>query len=758
MEQLFTLAIFFSATLLFMVQPLVGKILLPVLGGSPAMWSTCMVFFQAVLLLGYLYAHLLGRYVAPRWQRACHVAVLIAASLVLPLPIEIGQPDGADPQLWLLRALTGEVGLPFFALSATAPLLQHWFSGTNDPKARDPYFLYAASNAGSLLGLLGYLLIESVATRSAQITGWSTAFWVVAALLTTCAYVSGRVPQAEPAKSGRRGGTRIRQGARAVPVPVPVPKNEPRAGTGTGTGTLNPSTRLSWILLALVPSALLLGVTRHLTTDVVSAPLLWVLPLALYLATFIAAFSTAGFRTAEWWGRVAPAAVLLVLVLSLAEVRYPVLLVAGVHLVLFTVLAMLCHTRLAESRPDPLHLTEYFVCVSLGGVLGGAAVAFAAPAAFSSILEYPLAIGAAILLRPQSVRADNGNRSPSARWAWRAAAVVLFGAGYWCVSALNERADPNLVLIRASLAIPALAFLLTRKTALLFAGTAAGLLVGTGVVRTGGEVLHRERTFYGVHEVTSQQNGDWHVLTHGTTTHGIQAFRGKLRMLPTAYYHPTGPIGDIVLTLSTENRLRDVAVVGLGAGALAGYAGDRVRMDFFEIDRAVIEIAEDPQYFTYLADARARPGATVRTTAVDGRLGLSATPEGTYDLIVIDAFSSDAIPTHLITREAVALFASRLKPRGVIAFHVSNRFFNLGPVLARIADDQGMLSYARNDNDVSPERAAEGMRPSEWVVVARNESDLGQLARSAPRWIPISGAGVRLWTDDYTNVLGVLED
>ena len=548
-----------------------------------------------------------------------------------------------------------------------------------------------------------------------------------------------------------------------------------RVGTGTQHPAPETENRLLWIVLALVPSALLLGVTQHLATDVVSAPLLWVLPLSLYLATFIAAFSTLrhaqdrpersrgatkGFGSAERWGTVAPVAVLIVLVLSLAEVRYPILLIALAHLVLFTILAMLCHTRLAELRPDPAHLTKYFVCISFGGVLGGAFAALVAPAVSSSILEYPLAIAAALLLRPQSARADRMAESPVARWAWRAGAVVLFAAGYWCVSALNESANVNLPhgLIRASLAIPALAMLFTPRTSLLFAGAAAGLLVGAGVVRTGGDVLYRERTFFGVHQVTSQQNGDWHVLTHGTTTHGLQAFRGKLRVLPTAYYHPSGPIGDVIFTLSGDGRFRDVGVVGLGAGALAGYAGNGVRMEFFEVDEAVIRIAENPNYFTYLADARARTGATVRTNAMDGRLGLHATPEASYDLIVIDAFSSDAIPTHLMTREAVAMYASRLKSRGVLAFHVSNRFFDLAPVLARIANDLGFVSYTRNDKDVPPERAAEAKRPSVWVVIARNDQDLGQLARSTPRWVKASGAGVRLWTDDYTNVLGALED
>jgi spermidine synthase len=733
--RLFALAIFFSATLLFMVQPLAGKILLPVLGGSPAVWSTCIVFFQAMLLLGYVYAHVLSTRVPLRWQRLVHVCVLIVASVTLPMPIEIGEPGGADPRWWLIRTLASIVGVPFFALSSTAPLLQRWFSRTNDPKASDPYFLYAASNAGSLLGLLGYLLVELGTTRTVQAMGWSVGFWAVAGLVVACAYISARWPVPRTGKAVRAE----------------------RGTTNPGTGTRTPQL---WILLALVPSALLLGVTQYLATDVVSAPLVWVLPLALYLVTFIAAFSTRGFGSAQLWGKVAPVVVLVILVLWLAVVRYPILPIALAHLAAFTVLAMLCHTTLAESRPDASHLTEYFVCVSLGGVLGGVAVALVAPIVFSWIVEYPLAIAAAIFLRPQTAEADHIAKTRVGRWAWRAAAIVLFVAGYVWVSAFNESATAPVTqrLVRLSFAIPAVLLAITPRTALLFAGTTAGLLVGAGLVRTGGEVLYRERTFFGVHEVTSQQNGDWHVLTHGTTTHGVQAFRGKVHNLPTAYYHPSGPLGDLVFTLSAEGRFRDVGVIGLGAGALAAYADNGVRMDFFEIDEAVIRIAENPKYFTYLTDARARPGTTVRTTAVDGRLGLRAMPASSYDLIVVDAFSSDAIPTHLITREAVAMFASRLKPRGVIAFHVSSRFFNLGPVLARIADDQGQVCYVRIDKDVPPERAAEAMRPSTWVVLARNEQDVGQIARVAPRWNRLSGDGVRLWTDDYTNVLGVLED
>lgn len=750
MTRLFALAIFISAGLLFMVQPLTGKVLLPALGGSPAVWSTCLVFFQASLLLGYLYAHALSHSVAPSWQRPVHIAVLIAASLTLPLRIDIGEPGAGNQVWWVLAVLFSAVGLPFIVLSATAPLLQQWFSRTDDPAARDPYFLYVASNAGSLLGLVGYLALEPVATRRVHALGWSFGFWVLAALITACAYASRQ--RTQPLRSRARVASRP---------------------------SLSLRRRAEWIVLALVPSALLLGVTHHLAADVVSAPLLWVIPLSLYLATFMAAFSTRGFRSARRWGTVAPFAALSVLVLSLAEVRYPIALIAVVHLAAFTILAMLCHTRLAERRPEPAHLTWYFLCISIGGVLGGVAAAIVAPLAFSSVLEYPLATGAALLLRPQSSAADRDATSRAKRWTWRAAAAMLLVIGFLAVSAIDGRAGTPQVAstglvawlesstgsvenaqraVRAALAIPAALLLSVPRAALLFAATTAGLLGGAGVTRTGGDILHRERTFFGVHQVTSMQNGDWHVLTHGTTTHGVQAVRGRTRSLPTAYYHPSGPIGDVVFTLVPDGRLRDVAVIGLGAGALAAYAANGSRMDFFEVDTAVIGIAENPSFFTYLADARARPGTAVRAMPVDGRRGLRAMPHASYDLIVVDAFSSDSIPTHLITREAIAIYTSRLKPRGVIAFHVSSRFFDLRPALARIAADQSLVSYVRDDQAVPPERAAEAMRPSVWVTLARSENDLGQLARSAPRWTRLVPNGDDpLWTDDYSNVLGTLQ-
>jgi hypothetical protein len=691
--------------------------------------------------------------VAPTWQRPVHLGVLVVASLTLPIETSGIDAGSANTSWWVLRGLASSVGLPFFALSSTAPLLLHWFSGSSNPRARDPYFLYSVSNAGSLLGLLGYLLVEPVATRSTQAFAWSVGFWIVGALVAVCAYGPGRrTPAVERARSARL-----------------------RSDSAKGRS----AHRTLWVLLGLVPSALLVGVTEHLATDVVSVPLLWLVPLALYLVTFIAAFSGRAFGSAWAWGRAAPVAAVLVLTLALAEVHYPILLIVIVHLGAFSALAMLCHTALAEIRPDTMHLTGYFACISLGGVLGGAAAALVAPVVFSSILEYPLAIAVALVLRPQSLRADRMLQSLAPRWAWRVGAAALFVAARWLVLDGNGGAGIGSLaaaaplaflrsiagdeetaghIVRASLVIPACLLLIGPRTALLFAGAVAGLLAGAGVTSTGGDVLVRERTFFGVHQVTSVQNGEWHVLTHGTTTHGVQAVRGKGRAVPAAYYHPSGPMGDIVFTLAADKRFRNVGVVGLGAGAIAAYTGNGTHMDFFEVDEAVIRLAEDPAYFTYLSDAKARPNVTVRTTAVDGRIGLAAAPPAFYDLIVIDAFSSDAIPTHLLTRDAVALYVSRLAPRGLLAFHVSNRFFNLPPVLARVATALGLQGYVRHDADVPPDRAAEGMLPSVWVILGRDARDAGQMAHAVPRWVPlVSDPADSLWTDDFSNVFAALE-
>lgn len=757
---LFGAAAFLSAGLLFVVQPLAARIVLPAMGGSPAVWTTCMLYFQSVLLLGYLYAHLVGTRVRESRQALVHLGVLALAAVTLPSPTDPGDPGDADPRWFVFRTLTLTVGPAFFALAASAPLLTRWYARVGDPARA--YVLYAASNAGSLLGLLAYpLLIETTLARAGQATAWAAGFWALGVCFLALAWF-----------------TRPRADAAQPPAP-----DSPPAPASPDAGPVTPAQRLSWVLLAAVPSALLLGVTQHISMDVVAAPLLWVVPLAIYLVTFIAAFSGSRVGSGATWGRAAPWCVLPALALWLAVVRHPVSLVAIAHLVAFAGLAMLCHVRLAESRPHASRSTEFYLCLAAGGVVGGLLAALLAPALFTSILEYPLAIAAALLLRP-AVRdlfapaASNPIR-PGVRAAWVLGAAALALAGWWGVwafdgsvqtGALQSSAIFRSVLgltgdataaqqvLRASLVLPALALAIAPRTAILCAGAFAGLLVGAAVVRTGGESLHRERTFFGVHDVSAVQQGNWHILSHGTTMHGVQAAKGDKRFLPTMYYHPSGPIGDVMLTLRREQRLTNVGVVGLGVGALAAYADEGMTMDFFEIDDAVIRIAATPSLFTYLTDAAARPGVTLRTFAGDGRVLVRRQQPGVYDLLVIDAFSSDAIPTHLLTRDAVGEYVERLTPRGVLAFHISSRYFDLRPVLARVAQSHGMVAFVRDDATITPERAAEAKRPSVWVVLARSADDLGPLAQSAPRWTPLApGPHAPLWTDDYSNVLGVLE-
>lgn len=740
---LFAIPVLLSAVLLFTVQPLVARQLLPVLGGSPSVWNACLAFFQAALLVGYLYAHVVATRVPVNRQAWIHAAVLFAAGATQLIDVAGDAGSQGSPEWWLLRQLTLMVGLPFVALSATSPLLQRWFLRSANHGSDDPYVLFALSNVGSLAGLLGYPLLEPFMSIATQRTVWTGAFCVVALLVTICAYVGTR--RHEPPGSVRS------------------------VASARDSQVVSRARRLRWLMLALVPSALLVGVTQHVATDIVSAPGLWAVPLAIYLVTFSVAFSR-GRAPRHVRPYLVPTLAVVVLGLLLSEIRSPVWFVAAVHLLAFGTVALTCHVQLALDRPEPGQLTSYFLWMSAGSVLGSVAVALVAPAVFSSVLEYPIVLAAAI------VATGKGGIAPYLRVASPARIVMSVGVvvslmlgAYWSVAWLDSAplagwrlrfsADPEVShrIVRGLFVVPAVVLLLIRRARWVFAGAMAGLLVAAGAVRTGGDVVHRERTFFGVHQVTSVGDGAFHVLTHGTTTHGVQARRGRTRMLPTAYYHPTGPLGDIVFALSGEGRFGNVSVIGLGAGAVAGYAGERTRMEFFEIDEAVIRIASDPRYFNYLEQARSRPGRGVVVTASDGRLGLRDRPAGAFDLIIVDAFSSDAIPVHLMTREAVQLYMSRVGSRGTVAFHVSSRFFDLAPVLSVIARDLGLVAYVREDNQIPIEQLAEAKRASTWVVLARRPADLGALASVAGRWKPLaSSPSARVWTDDYANVLGAL--
>ena len=801
---IFALSIFLSAALLFMVQPLSGKILLPLLGGSPAVWNTCMVFFQGLLLAGYGYSHLTTKHLKPRVQAMLHVVLLVVAGATLPVPINVGEPQPDEPIAWLLRTLAVTVGLPFFMVSTTGPLLQRWFSTTDHPSAKDPYFLYAASNAGSMVGLLAYpVLMEPFLGRTQQSWTWTGLYGMLAVLVVTCATI-------------------MLKHQAAVQAPQ---AHEPVAGPQPNLWR----TRLTWLVLAFTPSSLMLGVTQYITTDVAPVPLLWIVPLLLYLLSFILAFSGKVNISAAGWGRALPVCLVGVLIALLTAASNPMTLLAFIHLLFFFVTAMMCHKRMAELRPDTSRLTEFYLIMSLGGVLGGSFNALLAPVVFERLMEYPLIIGLACFLRPQ-LHAE-AQAMTLARKVLRWSLAIICGMamltvllnidaafisgwlkGRTLTSSLkfDESGDLRMNgavalsyiavigMLRAGLPVILCCALIYRRGGARFAAAALALLIGSTLIAEGGTVLRRARTFFGINTVTLYNDKLFVKLSHGTTVHGLQArnyvpqtdsivpplqldgqqrydllFRTNrtsqwrannltsLPLLPTAYYHTSGHIGEIFGMLTGAGRLDRVALVGLGAGTLAAYATPNSRFTFYEIDPAVIEIAApSPQYaanyFTFIADALRDKQVQIGFEQGDGRMLLRTTPEGPFELIVLDAFSSDSIPVHLLTKEAVEIYVNKLKPDGLIAFHISNRYFDLRAPLKRIATELKLKVWIRTDGVVTTEQYNEGNKESQWLVMARTPKAMGALG-TLPNWERHGDETTfPLWTDDHANVLGAL--
>jgi hypothetical protein len=696
--------LFFSAGLLFFVQPMVAKMVLPRLGGSPAVWNTAMCFFQAALLCGYLYAHLLATRFGRRAQALIHGAVLLAVAAFLPLDLSTATPqaDGI-PVLWLIGKLAITVGPPFFALSATAPLLQRWFSRTDHPSAADPYFLYAASNAGSLIALLAYpLLVEPNLPLPLQSRAWAIGLAFVVAGIGVCWL-----------------------GAQAHPG---VKRETELAGA--------PSTlvdRLRWVAYAFVPSALLLAVTAHITTDLASAPLFWVIPLALYLLTFILTFTS---RPPLPHGALLKAQLWLIIPLVVVSAALQSIWLLVLHLALFFVTAMVCHGELARRRPPTANLTEFYLYVSLGGVLGGVFDALIAPTIFSDIWEYPLLLAVSCLVRPAPV--ENGPRS---RWGDVAFPLVLLGG---LLVLLHAGAIPAPIFVGA-LALAAVALLYFSERRVRFAlGVGACLLVEQ--MAMAGQTLETARSFFGVYRVRLAEEGAIHVLQHGTTIHGAESMIPGEETIPLGYYSPVGPFGRFFAAIA-DRGVKQVGVIGLGSGALACYAQPGQVWTFHEIDPLVEKIARDPRYFHFLD----RCGNNASVVLGDARLTLQDVPDGHYDTIVIDAFSSDSIPVHLLTREALALYRRKLSPDGVILFHVSNRYLDLAPVIAALADDAG--SPTRHLLYLPPDPNAIRHLATEVIAVGQPGHSIGFLTE-AEGWKPLAQPPASaLWTDTRSDIV-----
>lgn len=860
MPILFAITLFVSASLLFMVQPMVAKMILPLLGGSPAVWNACMVFFQALLLLGYLYAHRITQRLTPRNQWVLHLVVVALPFLSFLLAIIFGSrhtpiaiveslaPTGdANPVLHVLALLAVAIGIPFFVISTSAPLLQRWFAYTGHPSARDPYFLYSASNAGSMISLLGYpLLIEP----NLSIVGQAWLFAIGFALLASLVYLCGH--------------------AATHPVSVPPPKNLTSYGSGkrknsfdsrsTGTGETAASfaeadaeppptlwRKLRWIALAFVPSSLMLGVTFHMSTDIASIPLMWVIPLSLYLLTFIIAFG----RLPSWFriviGNLAPVMILLLVFTMISRV------VSGhmgleilLHILTFFAVALMCHYELAYDRPSTKYLTEFYLLMSVGGMLGGIFNAIVAPLVFKHAFEYPIVLIIACLLVPSLAQmtaaktsstertasanpSENANSHPKRSWSkwlvwsrdllipvlvyfafdyihklpgndWYAAEILngseSGGSDTFCriVISLSDNLNlaPQTIIAILVFAVPVMVCFFFVDRPLRFALSVAAILMPIKYQDSVMGYIHVDRSFFGILKV--EKRGTFNRLIHGTTLHGTQFneefvrhWRDDLQFMipnspwdvvviaganwhydvrqePLTYYHRTGPVGAAFRELRTRKGGADakapVAMVGLGTGSVSCYALPGQRLVFYEIDPAVKAlVADSDRFFTYVRDARNR-GAEVVIRMGDARLKLKEDVDARYALLFVDAFSSDAIPVHLITREAVQLYMDRLTEDGILALHISNKYVALEPVVAAIAQDLGLEARIWND---SSERHI-GKTASSWVVLARNRQTLGTLAlppeeqqKYGTDFRPLHPLkNMEAWTDDYADVLRVM--
>ncbi len=670
--------IFLSAFLLFGIQPMFAKMVLPRLGGSPGVWSVAMVFFQAVLLLGYAYAHWIVAHLSLRRAALVHLGLMVAV-LILSLPIHIAPGFERAPHegevLWLIGLFAASVGLPFFAVAANGPLLQAWFSRTGHSHAADPYFLYAASNVGSFLALITYpFMVEPLLPLAIQAKAWAWSFGFLFAGIAACA------------------GLAIGAGRADLPAAANAPSGI----------SVSHAQRAGWIGLAFVPSGLLVAVTAHISTDVAAAPLLWVLPLALFLLTFVIVFQRRPVLRHRWMLHLQ---LMLAVGFLIAIVLKPTIgwgLMLALHLGLFFATAMVAHGELVKRRPDAVHLTEFYLWMSFGGVLGGLFSGLLAPVLFNSVLEYELLVVAGLFCRPgiTSIRLP--------KWVGMGLAVAAAGLFVAVVAKEQQRTD-------------------------------------------------QIRSFFGLYRISETEDGTFRRLSHGTTVHGVQRIRnddgspatGRPEAL--SYYFTGGAIADGIEAVRRTHggALRQVAAVGVGTGSLACQIRPGETWSFYEIDTRVITIATDPARFSFISQCA--PG--VPFIVGDARLTLGDAAPASLDVIVVDAFSSDAVPVHLLTREALALYLAKLAPGGALLFHISNRNMDLAPVVAATAHELGLTTWVRGTQQTA-ELTRENKYSPQVAMVARSPSDL-RFGPGEP-WKAEDPTRTKPWRDDYADIIGAI--
>lgn len=704
---LFSVTIFLSASLLFFVQPLFTKIVMPHVGGASAVWTTAMLFFQTVLIAGYLYAHIITRRLSVRAQMVLHLSLWMLALTFLPLAVSEGWNYDAEKSTvgQTLMLFAGGVGLPFAVLSANAPLIQSWYARSGGYSADDPYFLYGASNLGSLIALLAFPLAAEPLFGAAQIGwGWTVGFWAMGALLVF---------------SGLTAGGRTLKAVENV-------------GTSPAPTLLK---RFHWALIAFIPSSLMLAVTTKVSTDIGSVPLVWVIPLALFLLTFVLVFtnrpiaSLATLRLGYLLGLLVLAAVFSNLIG--AHVTIPSAILA---VVAFFLTALYAHALLYAARPSAKDLTTFYVTMSVGGALGGFFNSIVAPSLFNGLYEGGITVAVAALLLLD-------RKSPPTRLAiWMAGALVMALVGQGMVEPLTF----TIIVIALFIAIGTTIRNHAQAQALVLM---AFLVSGQAFVKHSPR-LFSDRNFFGTHTIVEKDG--LRIYGNGTTTHGAQHIVDLTaeRPEPQLYYHRNGPMAQ-VMTSPIGDAAQEVGIVGLGVGALACYKQSHQSWHFYEIDALVDQIARDPRYFTFMSQC----AADAPTHLGDARMVLSEQDNLIYDILVLDAYSSDSVPVHLTTSEAVELYLDRLDEDGLLIFHISNRYYDLARPLGRIAETLGLearIQYYAGNAQEDPGDVA-----SLVVAMARSQKALG-VTGTDPRWQELLSDGGRVWTDDFANVLGAL--
>lgn len=727
-DWLFILAAFLGSSLIFLVQPMVARELLPTLGGAPAVWTACMLFFQACLLVGYGWAHVGPRLLGDRIHAGVHILLLLSLAFFLPMSLWSEVTTGGSPALSVLRVLMISIGLPMCVLSATSPLLQRWHGAINPSRGDRVYRLYSIGNVASLLVLLAYpLLIEPTSTLRQQRIGWSIALCALAVLLIVAALLrlgrstSGEVAEEEAQPTSRRFGW------------------------------------IWWVLLSAVPSSYLLGVTSYLTSDVAAVPFLWVLPLALYLGAFSIAFAG---KTLPSFLRNAlgPGLALICLVLIGAGwTTMSVPATVALHAGTFFLLTTSCLGELYQRRPARSQLTAFYLWIAVGGVIGGVFNSLLAPILFQTTAEYPFALLLCASMAIQWPRGDLAD-GRSRRLYVAMVLVMLIAATTYAAQETRLRFGFDASLVMLCMGVPIVLCYIVRKRPIAFAlctATMSGTMLALGV--GGSDAIEIRRSFFGVHRVRMNEIGGkpFIELYHGTTLHGRQRFdpatnRPTDSEVPMTYYHPDGPLGQMIL----HQRPERLSVIGLGTGGIAGYVGKGQTLTYFEIDPVVIELANKPKYFSFLQDARDRE-AEVRIVEGDARLTLRQTPPGETDLLVLDAFSGDAIPVHLLTREAFEMYAERLTPSGTLVSHISNHYLDLRQVVANGAAAIGGTVLIRDESHQPEVERTSGRAATTWIAVTRDEHLAAKLRSIG--WIDLKADGKTVWTDDYSNLLRVLK-